>query len=240
MYWLEQTQGDVRDADDWLAPSEVASLQAMRFAKRRADWRLGRWTAKCAVAVRLGRPLTSHNLRCIELRAAECGAPDVFLDSWPAPLAISLSHRDGAAACLVAPSGVALGCDLETIEPRSDAFVADFFTAEEQSSVARAGAGRDLTTALIWSAKESALKALRDGLRRDTRSVVVSLGAAEIPAPPRQWRPLTVRYVGGGLAEGWWQHDAAVLRTAITAPPSAVPPALLQVPAVGSSAELKG
>ena len=50
---------------------------------------------------------------------------------------ISLSHRSGAAICAVAPAGVDLGCDLEVIEPRSEAFVADYFTVDEQALVAQ-------------------------------------------------------------------------------------------------------
>jgi len=33
---------------------------------------------------------------------------------------------------------VEIGCDLEVVEPRSDAFVADYFTSEEQALIARA------------------------------------------------------------------------------------------------------
>ena len=44
----------------------------------------------------------------------------------------------------------------------------------------------DAVANLIWSAKESALKVLRTGLRRDTRSVDVSL----LPDPPVDgWQP---------------------------------------------------
>ena len=69
-----------------------------------------------------------------------------------------------------------LGCDLEIVEPRSDAFVADYFTAEEQEVVRQAcPADRFALIALIWSAKESALKALQSGLRIDTRSLSVAL-----------------------------------------------------------------
>ena len=50
VYWLEQVEGDVPPNDDWLSASEAACLARLRFAKRRADWRLGRWTAKCAVS----------------------------------------------------------------------------------------------------------------------------------------------------------------------------------------------
>jgi hypothetical protein len=47
--WLEQTQADVPGADDWLSASEAILLNDRRIAKCRADWRLGRWTAKRAL-----------------------------------------------------------------------------------------------------------------------------------------------------------------------------------------------
>ena len=78
-------------------------------------------------------------------------------------------------------SGAELGCDLEIVEPRSDAFIADYFTAEEQALIERTSAAdRSLLLALLWSAKESALKALRAGLRLDTRSVIVRPVAAPL------------------------------------------------------------
>jgi hypothetical protein len=56
VYWLEQAVNDVPDNNNWLCTGELACLNRLRFAKRRADWRLGRWTAKRAVAARLGWP----------------------------------------------------------------------------------------------------------------------------------------------------------------------------------------
>ncbi len=81
--------------------------------------------------------------------------------------------------CVVAPAGVSLGCDLEVIEPRSAAFVTDYFTRNEQALVERTSKEeRPRLVTLLWSAKESALKALHVGLRLDTNSVeVLSLDA---------------------------------------------------------------
>ena len=74
---------------------------------------------------------------------------------------------------MAAADGV-LGCDLEVIEPHSDAFITDFFTAEEQALITKASAeDRFLVATLLWSAKESALKALHAGLRLGTLSVAV-------------------------------------------------------------------
>lgn len=75
VYWLEQTEADVPAENDWLNASEAVRLSGMRFAKRRADWRLGRWTAKRAVAVSLALPLDRSALAGIEIRQAPDGAP---------------------------------------------------------------------------------------------------------------------------------------------------------------------
>jgi 4'-phosphopantetheinyl transferase len=199
--WLEQIAADVPAGDDWLTPSEAARLAALRFPKRRADWRLGRWTAKLAVASVMESPRT---LAGIEIRAAPSGAPEVFYDGQPLPLAISISHRAGVACCAVAQPAVALGCDLELIEPRSDAFVADYFTDTERALIAQAVPPRQPELiALLWSAKESALKALHVGLRADTRSVTVKLVGAT---------KLSMAHAGGEF-RGWWQSDGTLIRT---------------------------
>src|ERR1700687_3935942 len=118
VYWVEQNEGDPPAGDDWLNNSEAVRLDGMRFAKRRADWRLGRWTAKRALAVYLNLPTHLQALAEIEIRPAVSGAPEVFFANKPADVTISLSHRAGIAICSIAVSGAALGCDLESVEPR--------------------------------------------------------------------------------------------------------------------------
>jgi len=238
VYWLEQTEADVPADNDWLSANEAICLSTMRFAKRRADWRLGRWTAKRALSVTLEVPARPHLLRKIEILAAPSGAPDVFFDNQPAAATISLSHRAGVAACAVAMSDVEMGCDLETVEPRSDAFVADYFTLEEQALIARAPASdRSQLLALLWSGKESALKVLREGLRLDTRSVIVIPCATSFDL--NGWSQLRVRYTGGRAGgdlhpgnqvfHGWWQPADNFVRTVVAAPPPDSP-IRLQIP----------
>jgi 4'-phosphopantetheinyl transferase len=226
--WLEQYEADVPEGGNWLSESDAGRLQAMRFPKRRADSRLGRWTAKTA----LGIYLKVEDLAAIEIRPTAGGVPEVFIADEPAEVAISLSHRAGVSMCAIAPRGTAMGCDLELIEPRSVAFVADYFTGEEQDFVARApGEERPRILALLWSAKESALKALQEGLRLDTRSVEVSLDDRAFDAAEGvgEWLPLRVQYVPReGNAEsrcfdGWWQHTGKYVRTLVADPPPAVP-----------------
>jgi 4'-phosphopantetheinyl transferase len=217
IYWLEQDLADVPAGDEWLSAGEVICLAGMRFAKRRDDWRLGRWTAKRAVAVSCRQALES-----IEIRAAESGAPEVFFAGIPAPVTISISHRDGRAACAVALSGCSLGCDLETIEPRSEFFAADYFTIEEQAIVTHAPeSDRSLLLTLLWSAKESVLKAVREGLRVDIRSVAVTLAVPH--CDQAGWHPLTARYADRQEFHGWWRRSENMLRTMVADPPPLPP-----------------
>ena len=138
----------------------------------------------------------------IEVRNAPSGAPYVCVDGTPIGVGVSISDRAGWAVCVTSPTGLpAVGCDLELVEPRSPGFVRDFLTVAEQHLVASCAAGdeRDAVTNLIWSAKESALKVLRVGLRRDTRTLEVT------PAAPRAdgWGALTVQAVEGTVFSGW-------------------------------------
>jgi 4'-phosphopantetheinyl transferase len=225
---LEQTEADLPAENDWLSANEAVCLNGMRFAKRRADWRLGRWTAKRALSVYLDVPAHPQVLKKIEIRAAPSGAPEVFFGDQPAAVTISLSHRAGIAACAVTKSGVEMGCDLEMVEPRSDAFVADYFTLEEQALIASASAAdRPRLLALLWSGKESALKALHEGLRLDARSVIVSPGNSAFDL--HGWSPMEVRHTDRRIFNGWWQHADGIVRTLVAAPPP-YPPIRLRIP----------
>ena len=232
--WLEQTEADLPASDEWLSPEEAVVLGRMRLAKRRAYWRLGRWTAKRAAAACLKLPGDPRSLCEIEIRAAASGAPELFLAGRPAGLTISISHRAGIAACAIATGDVALGCDLELIEPRDASFVSDYFTEEEQALIARQPEQeRPGVVTLIWSAKESALKALREGLRIDTRSLAVMLPDRGHSSDPPTWQPLQVAYSGGEVFQGWWQISEGLVRTlvAFPAPVMPLPPKLIALSA---------
>jgi len=219
VYWLEQIEADLPEVDNWLSPDEKARLAAMRFPRRRADWRLGRWTAKQTLAICLNLPDDPESLASIEIRSAASGAPQAFVDAEPSGMAISLSHRAGVALCAIASWDARLGCDLETIEPRSDAFLTDYFTDEEQALVrATRAADRPRALTLLWSAKESALKALQAGLRLDTRSITVSLEGDAFRAD--DWSPLRARYSDDQVFYGWWRSDKNLVRTMVCNTPA--------------------
>ena len=139
--WLSQGMADAPADDAWLSPREAAWVARMRFPKRRSEFRLGRWTAKKALALYLGRDASAAALRTIEIDRAPDGAPAPLVDGLPAEAYVTMTDRADQAVCLVGPPGTALGCDLELVEPRSDAFVADYLTPAEQGLVAAAGDG---------------------------------------------------------------------------------------------------
>jgi 4'-phosphopantetheinyl transferase len=173
-------------------------LDGLMIAKRRADWRLGRFTAKAAAAEWLGVPDAR-----VEILAAPDGAPDVWIGQERAPVSLSLTHRAGRAVAVVADAYCAVGCDLELVEPRRDAFVREWFSPWEQELVFSAGERRDLLANLLWTAKEAAVKARREGLRLDPRHAAVQLGNGSWP-----WRPLSVTWDNEPWAvEGWWRGD---------------------------------
>jgi len=224
--WLLQSAERVPAGDAWLSAEERAVQAALRFEARRGDWRLGRWTAKLALCGHPASPLAGLPIGQISILADDEGAPEVFRAGARQPVALSLSHRAGWALAVVAPSGVRLGCDLEVVERRSPAFVADYFTPGERRMLERAAPEeRDPLANLVWSAKESALKARRCGLRVDTRSADVEVPPADFA---RGWSALRVR-CGEDSLTGWWSRDGLRLATVVAAPASPPPAPLVSL-----------
>lgn len=206
--------------DDWLTAREQVILRSFRREARRRAWRAGRYAAKQLLG---GPPLE------LEVLADDEGAPRVFRGGKPCPGTIALSHREGWAAAAGAEDRAELGVDVEWVEPRTDRFVRDFFTRREaEAHAGLAPPSRDRFAALVWSAKESALKCARTGLRRDTRTVEVQLGRGgdllgalassdggevEGTPAPGDWRPLTVRdhTRAVDLAGGWSRKGRLIL-----------------------------
>jgi phosphopantetheinyl transferase len=228
VYWLEQTEANVPAGNDWLTEEELRFYNALRFAKRRSEWRLGRWTAKRATATFLkgaGRPAA---VAAIELRPAPSGAPEVVVNREPVAFHVSLSHCCGTAMCAVAPVDSDVGCDVEIVEQRAESFVEDYFTAGERAAVR--GVAKDqrpLLVTLLWSAKESVLKALRKGLTADTRDVDV------VADDGRRWgldlwRPMAARCTTGEFFRGWWRDSGRLVWTIVSSP-APLPPIRIEL-----------
>jgi 4'-phosphopantetheinyl transferase len=226
-WWLARAESALPAGEGWLTAAERARVAGLRYTKRRNDHLLGRWTLKVAVAKVLGWPDEPATLARIEGRTAPDGAPDLYIDGERARHSVSLTDRAGCAVCLVARGDTAVGCDLELAEPRSDAFIRDYLTEPERRWVAAAGEARDVAANLMWSAKESALKVLRTGLRRDTRSVEVTI--AGLAHDERHWSALQVRTAEGAVFGGWWRRSGAFLLT-VCWPGGGPPPAALENP----------
>ncbi len=208
--WLTRSLVEVPAGEAWLGPLERAALAGLVIEKRRADWRLGRSTAKAAVATFLG-----VDPGRVEVVAAPSGAPVARLDGARAALELSLSHRAGRALAVLASPGTGVGCDLELVEPRSAAFVEQWLAPTEQALVRGVPRGAQARMAnLIWSAKEAAAKARGEGLRLDVRQAEVTLG--EPNGKRGGWGPLRVRWGDGSSAhDGWFRHEPTWVMTVV-------------------------
>jgi 4'-phosphopantetheinyl transferase len=216
--WHRAGAEDVPADDEWLTGSERAVLAGLAVAKRRSDWRLGRWTSKSLVAAVLGVPV-----HCVEVRAADDGAPDARVDGAGTGWSLSLSHRDGVAVAAIAVRPTRVGIDLETVETRSDAFVREWLSRHEQATLPADGSARDLHVLRCWTGKEASAKVLREGLRLDVRNAVVIATPAAAT-----WAPLEVRWRAEGVTHhGWWQQQDGTVVAVVTDPPTGPPEAAL-------------
>ncbi|MGA9857389.1 MAG: 4'-phosphopantetheinyl transferase superfamily protein [Solirubrobacteraceae bacterium] len=217
LWWLTRSLADVPDGDAWLGASERAALSLLGIEKRRLDWTLGRYTAKVALCGWLGVDPWR-----VEVLAAPSGAPIAHLDGRRLDIAVSISHRAGRALAVVAAPAIAVGCDLELIEPRSAAFVREWLAPAEQTRVNDAPSDEQPGLAnLFWSAKEAATKARGEGLRLEVRHAQVMLGEPDPGA--EEWHPLHVDW--GPESErdhGWYRTDASWVMTVIGGGP--IPP----------------
>jgi 4'-phosphopantetheinyl transferase len=216
--WLTRDLAEVPSHDRWLSEPERAFLSGQRIPKRRADWRLGRWAGKAAVAAWRGVAPEA-----VVILAAEDGAPEASIDGQDAGVSLSLSHRAGRALAAVADPPLAVGCDLEPIEPRSPAFLREWLGAgERELVVAQSGRRRDLAANLVWSAKEAASKARREGLRLNVRQATVE--ADGLIRSQHSWQPLRVIWEGGAADFGWWREAPGWVMAVVSDPGSAAPP----------------
>ena len=173
----------------------------------------------------------------MEIIAAEDGGPDLyFAGGDPVPISLSISHSNGRGFCALNADRHPVGCDLERIEKKSLDFFEDYFTSEEME-FCRQSSWNNYPVAcyLVWSAKESVLKILREGLRRDTRSIQIKV---EFPAEEAVW----CRWIGhcritSRTFHGFWRYDNEFMYTLGSDRPNIIPEELKTVESPTSKVE---
>lgn len=176
---------------------------------------MGRWTAKNVVKhfLQASHPKLTHT--SVEIISAEDGAPEAFHNGYKLPVYISLSHSNGTGFCAITSPDVKIGCDLEKIEPRSQFLVNDHFTKHEQKLISTNDRHlKVLWTNLVWSAKESALKTLREGLRIDTLRIEIDFNRQ---FDPDNWNKLIATFLDGQIEfNGCWRLASEFVLTILS------------------------
>lgn len=211
-YLLETApSGPAWDSVEFLAPSERERLAGMKFERRRHSWLLGRRAAKNLLRAMLPGVL---DLSEIQIENEAGGAPFAQVDGLPVSGCLTISHREEwALAAYTAHTGLQIGADLEIVPAESPDFLEDYLSSGELETAARlAGRERAWWMILCWSAKEAVLKALRIGLRADTRSVELLAYAG---GQPGAWTPLPARSSLPGTEDLrlWWQAEGDLVLT---------------------------
>lgn len=229
---------EVATGSSWMDTAEAERFARMRFEKRRTEARLGRWTAKQTVSLARGRSREARNLASVVVRNAPDGAPELFVDGVHQPSVIAMTDRADWAVTALRDGPERIGCDLELVEPRSPQFVADYLTDHERMQVA--AGDFDLLANLMWSAKESSLKVLRTGLRRDTRTVEVHI-EDHLGGTADAWSPFFVLVDGGpNRHHGWWIRYREFVLTVAAEVPVDAPVALVDPPPLASAEPAHG
>lgn len=227
--WLIQTS-DAHPAlarglspEGLLTDKETAVFTNLNVEKRRKDWLLGRWTAKKLLQqVHFQMSAEWLPFKSFEILAGKDGAPRVTLaPTNQAPdlhYSISISHSNHTALCaVIAGENFPIGADLEWIESRPLTFAENYFTENEQKFLQQIPPEQnDFWVTAIWSAKEAAFKAVREGLRLDTRQIECRFEDDRQAAA--EWIPFSMTW-GQDVADrypqlqGWLKTKADYLLT---------------------------
>lgn len=219
IHWLIQTADAHPDLtqgqppDNFLTGGEKVVFKNLKVEKRKKDWLLGRWTAKQLLQRVV---FQEHGQRLpfevIAILAGEDGAPRVHID--PASFSpqnnysISISHAKNTAFCaLVKRENWPVGADLEWIESRTPGFAENYFTENEQQFLQQIEPeNNDFWLTALWSAKEAAFKAVRQGLRLDTRQIECRF--ENLQRDSEDWVPFSMQWRRGANGhyprlQGW-------------------------------------
>ncbi|MDQ7785803.1 MAG: SDR family NAD(P)-dependent oxidoreductase, partial [Desulfomonilaceae bacterium] len=175
----KEYEGDgVNTLSDALSEEESIEHRGMAVPKRAGEWLTGRIALKRSVQRLLeasGSPVPAG--RRIRIVRDDWGKPAAELIERPGVSIgdVSLSHSNGLALAAAADprAFVGLGVDIEKVEPRSEAWIKDYFTEEEIRAAGRDDARWPALTRM-WCLKEAVLKAMGTGLSFDLKDVCVA------------------------------------------------------------------
>ena len=150
-YLIVKTK-DVPKAEDFLTPFELKRYKQFTVEKRAREWLAGRYALK-----KLATEFFNLPLKKMQVKNDKSGVP-VLQAEGGNHLTVSISHSGEYAAAAISMIGGLIGVDVEKIEPRSEAWVKEYFDKEEILALEPAY----LTE--LWAKKEAVLKLLKIGL----------------------------------------------------------------------------
>lgn len=202
IYWLVLNSAALPSVLDWLSAIESEKYNVFRFAKRKREWLLGRWSAKTLLTKTYLHTRITH-LSDLSILNDLKSAPYASYAGQRLDGSLSITHRDHlAVAAFCAEPTLSVGIDLEKIERKTQGFMEDYFTENEVSQVlALPQEEQALAASLLWSGREALLKAEGIGLRVDTRDFQLQIPAVDVPRD--RWQPLFIQQ--SPLQSGWYQ-----------------------------------
>jgi phosphopantetheinyl transferase len=158
-----------RRRQSWLAGRMAAKYCFLRtFGERAAGAQQSETPETVSVDARALDAYSPWMYQQVEVAPAPGGGPPrLFWSGRDCRVRLSLSHAAGQ-SCAYLDSRGPIGLDLEEASPRGEAFYRGNFTRSEQAWAERiareTGASRAWVYTLLWTIKESALKADESGL----------------------------------------------------------------------------
>ncbi len=213
--WLIAHPGPGLEQKQFLCPQEVEEGRRYHHPERYRQWLLGRAAAKtllCRHTQESGTkdlpPASIHITRMSD------GWPrPLRLDGSPLPVSLSISHKLDLALCALCPEEEGtLGADIESIEPRSEHLLEDFYTDAERDLLSRLhDPERVQAITVMWCIKEAVLKARRTGFKANTKSVEIHSLPAE---SGKLWQHAQVTLDSNSHPQVYWRlfgNDAMAL-----------------------------
>jgi phosphopantetheinyl transferase len=204
IYW--SSLKDLAEEDlSCLGIEEQKIFSRLRFPKRKHEWWLGRVAAK-----KLLGKIHPEKQTFVQVLNDVDGAPYFICDAGERlPGFLSITHRGVRAAAAWCEWSL-IGIDLEIVESRTAGFGEEYFTKKEVGWLSSMPLDEHtLFTNLVWSMKESVLKAFRTGLRRDTRSIEV--GPISAIEQGMEWARVDVN--APVPVQGYWKQEGCFIMT---------------------------